>query len=156
MGFSVRDEETGLEYSGSSLNTLFAQRSNLLSWRFLGMVRDILRFNRQSVADLEEGLVDDAETLGSYLRRNRYSETFQRQYLVAMGSAIWSADCETILEAGPGNTCDPFASVSNNVSIPAALSSASAGGRAVFRCNWPTGASCPSTRWSLPLIQTRH
>ena len=98
MGFSVRDEETGLEYSGSSLNTLFAQRSNLLSWRFLGMVRDILRFNRQSVADLEEGLVDDAETLGSYLRRNRYSETFQRQYLVAMGSAIWSADCETILE----------------------------------------------------------
>lgn len=98
MGFSVRDQETGLEYSGTNLNTLFAQRSNLLSPKFLGMVRDILRFNRQSVADLESGRVDETETLGSYLQRNRYSEAFQRQYLVAMGSAIWSADCDTILE----------------------------------------------------------
>jgi predicted NAD/FAD-binding protein len=98
MGFSVRDQESGLEYSGTNLNTLFAQRSNLLSPKFLGMVRDILRFNRQSVVDLESGRVDEAETLGSYLHRNRYSETFQRQYLVAMGSAIWSADCDTILE----------------------------------------------------------
>mgnify|MGYP001827463640 FL=1 len=98
MGFSVRDQDSGLEYSGTNLNTLFAQRSNLLSPKFLGMVRDILRFNRQSVADLESGRVDEAETLGSYLQRNRYSEAFQRQYLVAMGSAIWSADCDTILE----------------------------------------------------------
>ena len=98
MGFSVRDQDSGLEYSGTNLNTLFAQRSNLLSPKFLGMVRDILRFNRQSVADLESGRVDEAETSGSYLQRNRYSEAFQRQYLVAMGSAIWSADCDTILE----------------------------------------------------------
>jgi predicted NAD/FAD-binding protein len=98
MGFSVRDQASGLEYSGTSLNTLFAQRGNLLSPRFLGMVRDILRFNRQSIADLEAGRVDDGETLGSYLTRNRYSQAFQRQYLVAMGSAIWSADCDTILE----------------------------------------------------------
>jgi predicted NAD/FAD-binding protein len=62
------------------------------------MVRDILRFNKQSVADLESGKVDNSETLGSYLQRNRYSEAFQRQYLVAMGSAIWSADCDTILD----------------------------------------------------------
>ena len=98
MGFSVRDQGTGLEYSGTNLNTLFAQRGNLLSPRFLGMVRDILRFNRQSVADLEAGRVDETETLGSYLARQRYSEAFQRQYLVAMGSAIWSADCDTILD----------------------------------------------------------
>jgi predicted NAD/FAD-binding protein len=98
MGFSVRDDQTGLEYSGTNLNTLFAQRGNLLSPGFLKMVRDILRFNRRSVADLEAGLVDDSETLGSYLARNRYSEAFQRQYLVAMGSAIWSADCDTILD----------------------------------------------------------
>jgi predicted NAD/FAD-binding protein len=98
MGFSVRDRETGLEYSGTNLNTLFAQRSNLLSPSFLGMVRDILRFNRQSVADLEAGSLDDSETLGSYLSRNRYGRAFQRQYLVAMGSAIWSADCDTILD----------------------------------------------------------
>lgn len=98
MGFSVRDQESGLEYSGTNLNTLFAQRSNLLSPKFLGMVRDILRFNRQSIADLEAGNVDESETLGNYLSRHRYSETFQRQYLVAMGSAIWSADCDTILD----------------------------------------------------------
>lgn len=98
MGFSVRDERTGLEYSGTSLDTLFAQRGNLLSWSFLTMVRDILRFNKQSVNDLENGQVDDSQTLGDYLQRNGYSETFKRQYLAAMGSAIWSADCATILE----------------------------------------------------------
>ena len=98
MGFSVRDEQTGLEYSGTNLNSLFAQRSNLLSWRFLGMVRDILRFNRESVADLEGGRVSDTQTLREYLQNNRYGEAFTRQYLVAMGSAIWSADCATILD----------------------------------------------------------
>ena len=98
MGFSVHDTRSGLEYSGTSLNTLFAQRRNLVSWRFLTMVRDILRFNRQSVADLEEGRASDAETLGDYLERNNYSDGFKRDYLVAMGSAIWSADCETILD----------------------------------------------------------
>lgn len=98
MGFSVSDERTGLEYSGTSLDTLFAQRGNLLSWSFLTMVRDILRFNKQSVNDLENGQVDDSQTLGDYLQRNAYSEAFKRQYLAAMGSAIWSADCATILE----------------------------------------------------------
>jgi predicted NAD/FAD-binding protein len=77
---------------------LFAQRTNLLSWRFLTMVRDILRFNKESIADLDSGAVNDAQTLGEYLERNRYSESFQKHYLTAMGSAIWSADCATILD----------------------------------------------------------
>lgn len=98
MGFSVRDQQSGLEYAGTNLDSLFAQRSNLLSWRFLCMVRDILRFNRESVADLDAGRVSDADTLGAYLERNGYSESFKRQYLVAMGSAIWSADCATVLD----------------------------------------------------------
>ena len=98
MGFSVRDPESGLEYSGTNLDTLFAQRRNLLSLPFISMIRDILRFNRESVTDLEQGRIDDAETLGTYLARNRYSDKFIRQYLAAMGSAIWSADCATILE----------------------------------------------------------
>lgn len=98
MGFSVRDQQTGLEYSGTNLDSLFAQRSNLLSWPFLTMVRDILRFNKQSVADLDAGQVSDDQTLGEYLARNGYSERFQRHYLAAMGSAIWSANCATILE----------------------------------------------------------
>lgn len=98
MGFSVRDEQTGLEYAGTNLDTLFAQRGNLLSWSFITMVRDILRFNKESVADLDAGKVSNSQTLGEYLQNNQYSEGFKRQYLTAMGSAIWSADCATILD----------------------------------------------------------
>ena len=98
MGFSVRDPQSGLEYSGNSLDTLFAQRGNLFSLSFIGMVRDILRFNSAAVADLEAGTIDENETLGSYLVRNAYGEKFIRQYLTAMGAAIWSADCATILD----------------------------------------------------------
>ena len=98
MGFSVRDEESGLEYAGGDLDALFAQRRNLLSPRFLRMVRDILRFNKESVADLEGGHLGDDETLGSYLTRKGYSDGFRRDYLVAMGSAIWSADCASTLD----------------------------------------------------------
>jgi predicted NAD/FAD-binding protein len=98
MGFSVRDPASGLEYSGTNIDTLFAQRRNLLSWPFISMIRDILRFNRESVADLDAGVVSEDETLGAYLTRNRYSDKFVRHYLAAMGSAIWSADCDTILE----------------------------------------------------------
>lgn len=98
MGFSVRDEGSGLEYAGSGLNALFAQRRNLLRPRFLRMVRDILRFNREAIADLDAGRVDPQGTIGAYLEARGYSEGFRRDYLVAMGSAIWSADCETINE----------------------------------------------------------
>lgn len=98
MGFSVKDPASGLEYSGTNIDTLFAQRRNLLSLPFINMIRDILRFNRHSVADLESGELDDAETLGVYLARNGYGEKFTQQYLAAMGSAIWSADCATILD----------------------------------------------------------
>lgn len=98
MGFSVSDERSGIEYSGSSVNTLFAQRRNFLSPRFIGMVRDILRFNRESVADLEAGRLEEAETLGRYLNRKGYGAAFCEQYLIPMGSAIWSADCASITE----------------------------------------------------------
>jgi uncharacterized protein len=98
MGFSVRDPQSGLEYSGTNLDTLFAQRRNVFSLAFIGMIRDILRFNREAVEDLEAGSIDDEQTLGTYLARNGYGEKFIRHYLAAMGSAIWSADCATILE----------------------------------------------------------
>ena len=98
MGFSVSDPVSGLEYSGSNLNTLFAQRRNLFSWPFIAMIRDILRFNSEAVQDIEGGLLAADETLGSYLKRRGYGEKFTHQYLAAMGSAIWSADCATILD----------------------------------------------------------
>ncbi|MEE4278627.1 MAG: FAD-dependent oxidoreductase [Halieaceae bacterium] len=98
MGFSVRDQDSGLEYAGTNLDALFAQRRNLFSPRFLRMVRDILRFNKESIADLESGRLSDDDTLGAYLTRNGYSEGFKRDYLIAMGSAIWSADCASMLD----------------------------------------------------------
>jgi predicted NAD/FAD-binding protein len=98
MGFSVRDEDSGLEYAGTNLDALFAQRRNLVSPRFLRMVRDILRFNRDSVADLDAGRLADDDTLGAYLDRNSYSDGFKRDYLIAMGSAIWSSDCASMLD----------------------------------------------------------
>ncbi|MFT5482459.1 MAG: putative NAD/FAD-binding protein, partial [Halieaceae bacterium] len=52
MSFSFRDRTSGLEYAGGDLNTLFAQRKNLFSPKFLLMLRDILRFNKQAIDDL--------------------------------------------------------------------------------------------------------
>ncbi len=97
MSFSLTDQESGLEYAGSSLNTLFAQRRNLLSPSFLGMLRDILRFNRDALKHLEEGRVAADTTLGRYLEQFGYGRAFRDHYLVPMGSAIWSADTPDML-----------------------------------------------------------
>lgn len=98
MSFSLSDQQSGLEYAGSSLNTLFAQRRNLVSPKFLGMLRDIVRFNRQAVEDLESDRLDPGMSLGEYLHRGKYSQAFIEQYLLPMGSAIWSADVPVMLE----------------------------------------------------------
>jgi len=90
MGFSVRDERSGLEYSGRSLDTLFAQRRNLLRPSFWRMLADILRFNREAPALLGQDGGD--ATLGDYLAQNAYSRGFIEHYIVPMGAAIWSTD----------------------------------------------------------------
>ncbi|MCK7543028.1 FAD-dependent oxidoreductase [Marinobacter bryozoorum] len=100
MSFSVDSPINGLQYNGTSLNTLFAQRRNLLNLPFLKMVREILRFNRQTRADLDAGHLDDHETLGAYLDRHGFSGYFRSYYIVPMGSAIWSAP-EVVLEQFP-------------------------------------------------------
>ena len=90
MSFSVKCERTGLEYNGSTLNSLFAQRRNLFRPSFHRMIRHILRFHREAPAML----ADDAPdlTLGEYLAQNGYSREFRDHYIVPMGAAIWSAD----------------------------------------------------------------
>ena len=94
MSFSVRDERTGLEYNGTSLNSLFAQRRNLLSPRFYGMIQDILRFNKTSLELLADG---NEISLGDYLAQNHYREAFINQYIVPMGAAIWSTDAAQMM-----------------------------------------------------------
>ncbi|MDF0732389.1 FAD-dependent oxidoreductase [Pseudomonas entomophila] len=90
MSFSVHDPASGLEYNGHNLDSLFAQRRNLLSPGFWGMLRDILRFNRQAPADLERQRIEATTTLGDYLRAEGYGQRFIEHYIVPMGSAIWS------------------------------------------------------------------
>lgn len=100
MSFSVDCHSSGLQYNGTSLNTLFAQRSNLLNLPFLRMIREILRFNKEARGDLAAGNIGDEESLGEYLNRHGYSRYFRRYYIVPMGAAIWSAP-EIVLEQFP-------------------------------------------------------
>ncbi|HET9205429.1 MAG TPA: FAD-dependent oxidoreductase [Burkholderiaceae bacterium] len=96
MSFSVRNERSGLEYTGTTLNTLFAQRRNLVRPSFLRMVGEILRFNREAPRLLE---CDGSEiALGDYLGEHRYSRRFIDDYLVPMGAAIWSTDPQRMLK----------------------------------------------------------
>jgi predicted NAD/FAD-binding protein len=91
MSFSVKSELNGLEYAGGNLDTLFAQRKNLFSLKYLRMLKDIVRFNKDASKDLEQGRVEEAITLKQYLDKNGYSDLFITHYLIPMGSAIWSA-----------------------------------------------------------------
>lgn len=93
MSFSVHCERTGLEYNGSTLNQLFAQRRNLLRPSFWSMVRDILRFHREAEALAN---ASDDPTLGVVLERGRYGRPFVEHYLVPMAAAIWSAEPQSI------------------------------------------------------------
>lgn len=96
MSFSVRCDRTGLEYNGTSLNGIFAQRRNLVRPSFLRMLRDIHRFNREGAHDLKS--VSAELTVGEYLAERGYSTQFSQQYLLPMGAAIWSCPCEEFSE----------------------------------------------------------
>ncbi|NQV27383.1 MAG: FAD-dependent oxidoreductase [Rhodopirellula sp.] len=93
MSFSVRCERSRLEYNGSNLNGLFAQRSNLLKPRFHRMLQDILRFNREALELLEAD--HDSLTVDEYVTQRGYSRQFSDHYLIPMGAAIWSCPPET-------------------------------------------------------------
>jgi len=96
MSFSVSCERTGLEYNGTSLNALFAQRRNLLRPSFHRMLRDILRFNREAPALLKDD--NTPISLDAYLAKNHYSQVFIEQYLIPMSASIWSADPQQMFE----------------------------------------------------------
>jgi predicted NAD/FAD-binding protein len=95
MSFSLQCERTGLEYNGTSLNSLFAQRRNLLRPSFLHMIWEILRFNREAPRFLDEQ--DETTTLGDWLAARGFGRTFAEQYVVPMGRAIWSAEEQAML-----------------------------------------------------------
>lgn len=113
MSFGVSVNNGALEYAGSNLNSLFAQRTNLFSWRHWQMLREITRFNRQAKEDLarNESLPhfdgqysgDLALPLGDYLAKHGLSESMQNAYLLPMAAAIWSCPVETMMAFPAGS-----------------------------------------------------
>lgn len=97
MSFSVRHEDTGLEFCGSSLNHLFCQRRNLLRPSFYRMLRQIDRFNREAVAALGDSAID-TQTLADYVRARGYGADFLYCYLVPISSAVWSTPPDKMLQ----------------------------------------------------------
>lgn len=95
MSFSVKCERSQLEYNGNTINSLFAQRSNLLRPRFHRMIRDILRFNKEGHAFLKQPASNHL-SLGDFLTQGGYSQIFIDKYIVPMGAAIWSANPEVM------------------------------------------------------------
>jgi hypothetical protein len=95
MSFSVRNEASGLEYNAATLDTLFCQRRNLLSPRFHGMVRDLLRFYREAPALL--AMPGPGPTLGDWLGEHGYGAAFRDEHLLPMASALWSSPASQIL-----------------------------------------------------------
>lgn len=96
MSFAVTLDDGALEYGGSGLATLFAQRRNLLRPRFWTMLRDIRRFYREAPAILEAPDTDSL-TLGDYLEQADYSRAFIDDHLLPMAAAVWSAPPTTML-----------------------------------------------------------
>lgn len=89
MSFAASIDDGDLEYAGSGLTGLFAQKRNLLRPRFWRMLRDILRFYRKGTTLLSRS-GDDAVTLGDYLDNERYSHAFVYNHLLPMAAAVWS------------------------------------------------------------------
>jgi len=96
MSFAVSTMGGAFEWSGRTVNSVFAQRRNLFSPGFLFMLREIFRFNRLAREDLETGLPEDV-SLGDYLSDHRFSARFKRDYLLPMGAAIWSTPASEML-----------------------------------------------------------
>ena len=96
MSFAVSLADGDLEYSGTNLAGLFAEKRNLFRPRFWSMLRDLQRFYREAPRDL--ALLEEFHTtLGDYLDAGAYGAAFRRDHLLPMAASIWSAPAATIL-----------------------------------------------------------
>ena len=102
MSFSVQAGESWgrrLEWNGASLNTVFAQRANLLNWRFLRMLREVLRFNRLATVLAESGAdAQMRQPLGAWLDEQGFGAEFRDWYFMPMMACIWSCPTAQMLE----------------------------------------------------------
>lgn len=97
MSFAVSLDSPDLEWAGTDLGTVFAQRSNLLRPAMWRMIFDILRFNREATRMAVSGIAPELP-LGAWLAANHYGAAFKDWYLLPMAAAIWSCPTATMLE----------------------------------------------------------
>ncbi|HUO58735.1 MAG TPA: FAD-dependent oxidoreductase, partial [bacterium] len=97
LSFAFWDEKSGFHYALTGLNGVFAQRSNLWNGAFLRMLQEISRFKSRAAKDLFTGALGD-RTLGDYLSDGNYSKTFIEDYLLPLGSAIWTLSVRDVRE----------------------------------------------------------
>jgi predicted NAD/FAD-binding protein len=98
MSFSVQVPDIGLEWSGSDLDSVFAQRRNLASPKFLGMLADLLRFNRLATKLALAGDADElTQPIGDFLDAHRFGRAFRDWYFMPMIGCIWSCPTDQML-----------------------------------------------------------
>lgn len=97
MSFSYFDRASGLQYAGTGIDALFAQRRNALRPAFWRMLADVRRFYRRAAADLDAGALDGL-SLGGYLSANGYGKPFLDWHILPMGAAIWSTPEHEMLD----------------------------------------------------------
>ncbi len=97
MSFSVQHTPTGLEYCGSGINGLFAQRKNIFSISYIKMLKEITRFNKISVEILDNPKYENY-SLAEYIKEFRFSDEMLYKYLVPMSSAVWSTPIDKMLD----------------------------------------------------------
>lgn len=96
MSFGVSIDEPDVEWAGTNLDTVFAQRGNLLRPAFLGMLKDIVHFNKHAQRYLDQ-VRGSTVTLGELLDREGYGQAMQNWYLLPMAAAIWSSSVKDIM-----------------------------------------------------------
>jgi predicted NAD/FAD-binding protein len=96
LSFAMRDDLTGLEWNGSSLNQLFAQRKNLVNIRFIKLAAAIHRFNQEAFAALNDPAIAEI-SLADYVLRQGYGEEFFNLHLAPLSHAIWAIPPERVL-----------------------------------------------------------
>ncbi len=97
MSFSVQYLPNGLEYSGSSMRHLFAQKRNVFNPKFIKMLMQINRFNKESIRILDDPKYQDY-SLGKYIEEFGFGDDMLRKYLIPMSSAVWSTPMDQILD----------------------------------------------------------
>jgi predicted NAD/FAD-binding protein len=95
MSFSVFSKDKNFEYNGTSINTLFSQRKNIFNYKFIKMIYEIIKFNKVALTLLS---AKTEISLEAFLKQNNFSDYFCKNYILPMGSAIWSSNINSMLK----------------------------------------------------------